>query len=95
MITRLIQHNKITDEQGNTVEIKIWTVPVSPDKPEGFKYSLVYIVNGLRLIGYDNAEGKGHHRHRGIIEESYSFISLEKLAADFYRDIEKYKKEML
>ena len=93
MMPRLIKHDKITDELGNTVEIKMWAVPSSPDKPEGYKYSLVYIVNGQRVVGYDNAEGKGHHRHRGIIEEPYLFISLEKLAADFYRDVEKYKKE--
>ena len=95
MIPRLIKHDKITDEQGNTVEIKMWAVLPSPDKPEGYKYSLVYIVNGQRVIGYDNAEGKGHHRHRGIVEEPYSFISLEKLAEDFHRDIEVHKKEMV
>jgi hypothetical protein len=81
--------------RANTVEIKRWAIQASLDKPEGYKYSLVYIVNGQRVIGYDNAEGNGHHRHRGIVEEPYSFISLEKLAADFYRDIEKYKKEMV
>jgi len=43
--------------------MKIWQVPVSEDKPHGYKYSLVYIVGGERLIGYDNAEGKGDHRH--------------------------------
>ena len=25
------------------------------DKPHGYKYSLVYIVKGERVIGYDNA----------------------------------------
>lgn len=92
MRAKLIKHDKITDELGNTVEIKIWSVPPNADKPDGYKYSLVYIVNGQRVFGYDNAEGKGHHSHRGLIEESYKFISLEKLANDFFADIDDYKK---
>ncbi len=63
MKAKLIIQNKVTDELGNTTEIKMWSVPRSDDKPHGLKYSLVYIVNGLRLVGYDNAERKGDHRH--------------------------------
>jgi len=48
MGAKKIKHDKITDELGNTVEIKIWSVPPTPDKPDGYKYSLVYIVNGQR-----------------------------------------------
>ena len=61
MKAELIRHEKITDELGNTIEIKVWKVPVSKDKPHGFKYSLVYIVDDKRIIGYDNAKGKGDH----------------------------------
>ena len=63
MKAKLIKHDKITDEAGNTIEIKMWVVPKTADKPYGFKYSLVYIVNNKRIVGYDNAEGKGDHRH--------------------------------
>ncbi|WP_461833403.1 toxin-antitoxin system TumE family protein [Desulfothermus sp.] len=48
------------------VEIKIWKVKKTQDKPQGLKYSLVYIEKGKRIIGYDNAEGKGDHRHYWI-----------------------------
>jgi len=34
--------------------MKTWKVPVSQNRPYGYKYSLVYIVNGKRIIGYDN-----------------------------------------
>lgn len=70
----------------------MWSVPKTDDKPYGFKYSLVYIVNGERAVGYDNAEKKGDHRHYREREETYHFVSLEKLAADFNRDIEQIKK---
>jgi len=72
----------------------MWSVPKTADKPYGFKYSLVYIVNGVREGGYDNAEQKGDHRHYRELEEPYMFVSLEKLAENFYRDVEKIKKDM-
>ncbi len=92
MKAKLIRHDKITDELGNTTEIRLWSVPKSADKPHGFKYSLVYIVNSRRIIGYDNAEGKGDHRHHKERETPYLFESLEKMAEDFYRDVEAYKR---
>ncbi len=64
----------------------------TPEKPNGYKYSLVYIVNGIRVIGYDNAEGKGDHRHYLRTERPYRFISLRQLVTDFYDDIEKFKR---
>ncbi|MCP4346823.1 MAG: hypothetical protein GY795_15010 [Desulfobacterales bacterium] len=94
MKAKLIRHDKITDEYGNTVEIRMWSVPKTADKPYGFKYSLVYIVNGERAVGYDNAEQKGDHRHYREREEPYLFASLEKLAEDFYRDVKQIKKDM-
>ena len=90
---RLVLHEKITDEQGNTVEMKTWQVPVSEDKPHGYKYSLVYIVGGERLIGYDNAEGKGDHRHFMGKESSYPFRGIRRLVRDFEADVESYKEK--
>ena len=88
---RLVLHEKITDDLGNTVEMKIWQVPVSEDKPHGYKYSLVYIVGGERVIGYDNAEGKGDHRHFMGKESDYPFRSLRRLVRDFQIDVALYK----
>jgi len=93
MKAKIIRHEKIIDELGNTIEIKMWQLPrPSTDKPHGFKYSLVYVVEDTRVIGYDNAEGKGDHRHIKEKTELYKFVSLKKLANDFYRDIERYKR---
>jgi len=58
MGAKKIKHDKITDELGNTVEIKIWSVPPTPDKPDGYKYSLVYIVNGQRYLVTITLKGK-------------------------------------
>ena len=93
MKARFIRHTKVTDELGNTVEIKLWQVAPAPDKPHGFRYSLVYIVDGERAIGYDNGERQGDHRHYGDLQEAYAFTDLRKLADDFLADIERYKEQ--
>lgn len=92
MRSKLIRHTKVTDELGNTVEIRLWAVPPTKDKPHGFKYSLVYIANGQRVVGYDNGEQQGDHRHYGDRQEEYAFTGIRQLAADFLADVEKYKE---
>jgi hypothetical protein len=77
MKVKLIIHNKAIDEYGNMVEVKLWQTESSVDKPHGYKYSLVYIENGKRVIGYDNAERQGDHRHYGQTTESYHFTGIE------------------
>jgi hypothetical protein len=79
-------------EDGSFQEIKIWKVRKSKDEPHGLKYSFAYIMNYERVVGYDNAEGKGDHRHFKDNEYPYKFQSLEKLWSDFKRDIERYKE---
>ena len=94
MKTQLVFHKKITNEKGNTVEIKIWKLPEYPkDKPHGYRYSLVYNINGRRVIGYDNGERKGDHRHYESREEPYQFEGIEKLFEDFYQDIKRFNHE--
>lgn len=89
---KLIKHIKVVEDTGNIIEVKLWQVESTSDKPHGYKYSLVYVVQGKRVIGYDNAEGKGDHRHYGDKEGVYSFKSVDKLFEDFYNDIKRVKK---
>ena len=55
------------------------------------KYSLVYIENGQKIVGYD-AEGKGDHKHYFDKELPYSFESIDKLVKDFLEDVKKAKR---
>ncbi|HAK89154.1 MAG TPA: hypothetical protein DHV16_02515 [Nitrospiraceae bacterium] len=73
------------------VEIKIWQVPKSEDKPFGVKYSIVYIKDGKRLLGYDNAEGKGNHKHYKDIEVPYEFAGIWDLLNNFKKDLKKIR----
>lgn len=89
----LIKYVKAIDELNNTIEIKIWQLPKpTKDKPYGYKYSLAYIANDKRIVGYDNAERKGDHRHYGRIEKEYDFKGIDKLLEDFYKDVNAYKE---
>ena len=78
---------------GGIVEIKSWHVDMTPDKPHGFKYSLVYIREGKRIIGYDNAERKGDHRHYKDKVSPYEFKGIDKLFEDFFDDVRRFRNE--
>jgi hypothetical protein len=92
MPSQLIFYRKNIEAGGDIVEMKIWEVPQSRKTPEGIKYSLVYIREGKRLVGYDNAEGKGHHKHIGNRETLYPFEEVDRLVEDFLADVEKIRK---
>ena len=67
----------------------VWRVPKpTPPSRHRFKYSLVYIVSGRRVLGYDNERGKGDHRHVGNHEEAFAFSSIEELLARFTAEVE-------
>lgn len=87
----LIIHDKQVDEHGNTTEIRLWRVPVDDERQHGIKYSLVYISQGQRIIGYDNERGKGDHKHIEGIELSYQFSDLRRLKTDFLDDVAQWK----
>ena len=60
-----------------------------PALSEGFRYSFFAVRDGVVLVGYDNHVPKGHHRHFGGKQEPYAFEGLDKLRADFKRDLER------
>lgn len=89
----LIIHDKEFDACGNIIEIRLWSVPPEPERPYGIKYSLVYIVDGLRVVGYDNERGKGDHKHIDSVEYDYRFVSYKKLKLDFLAAVAEWKEK--
>jgi len=74
-----------------TVQLVVWHVPTPvPPSEHSFKYRLVYIVDGQRVVGYDNERGKGDHKHLGDIEMPYVFSSVARLVADFWEDVRRW-----
>jgi hypothetical protein len=84
----LLFQQRIDYDDGAIVEMVLWRVPlpVPPSKP-GLKYSLFYGGPGVRDAGYDNERGKGDHRHFRGVETAYTFVSVERLMADFWSDV--------
>jgi hypothetical protein len=92
MDARLVLHEKKAYGTG-FVEIVVWAVPTPVARSvHGFKYRLVYVVDGRRLVGYDNERGKGDHRHVSGVESSYVFVDVPTLLADFLRDVSKVRR---
>jgi len=80
-------------ENGDIIEIKGWRVKQSSDKPHDFKYSLVFIRDGKRVIGYDNAEQKRDHKHYSDKEYQYSFRDIDTLIEYFFDDVRRFRNE--
>jgi hypothetical protein len=72
------------------IEGVIWEVPEPvPPSAHRVKYRLVYIVDGQRVVGYDNERGKGDHKHLRTRESPYRFIDAATLVRDFLRDVKE------
>lgn len=78
------------EQYGNgIIEIVIWRVPEPvPPSDHPYKYRLVYVIEGQRVVGYDNERGKGDHKHLGSSEMPYHFINPRQLMEDFMRDVQ-------
>ncbi len=80
MKAELITRFKDITPDGAIIELVIWKVPQPvPTTEHGYKYSAVYVVQGVRIVGFDNERGKGDHCHLDGEEIPYVFNSVEQL----------------
>lgn len=85
-----IAQEKHIEEDGSIIQIVIWRVPEPvPPTTHNFKYRMVYICDGIRVVGFDNERGKGDHMHLDGVEFPYEFTSLNQLLLDFTAEIAK------
>jgi len=84
MAAQPITRFKNVNPDGSILELVVWKVdtPVPPTE-HGYKYRAVYVLDGQRIVGFDNERGKGDHRHLDGKELPYSFTSVEQLVEDF------------
>jgi hypothetical protein len=81
---QLITRFKDVTADGSILEVVIWKVPKPvPPTDHGYKYSAVYVVDGVRIVGFDNERGKGDHCHLDGVEVPYVFTGVDQLIEDF------------
>ena len=90
----LLYYKKEITIEGDLIKMKIWKINKSKDFPYGLKYSLVYIHNGKRILGYDNERGKGDHKHYFGKEEKYNFIDIDILSYDFVDEVKNIRRKL-
>jgi len=75
------------------VEIVIRRLPRSVrGSTHRFKYRLALVVQGVCVLRYDNEAGEGDHRHMRDEEEAYIFTDPSTLLADFWSDVEEWRR---
>jgi len=88
MSAELITRFKNINPDGSILELVIWKLPAPvPPAQHGYKYRAVYIVEGIRVVGFDNERGKGDHCHLDGTEYPYTFTSVEQLVEDFIAQV--------
>jgi Family of unknown function (DUF6516) len=89
MKARLVVRERVVYSADELVEMVVWEVPqpVTPSE-HLFKYRLADILNGNRLLGYDNERGKGDHRHFRGEEFPLAFVSVDSLLEAFILEVE-------
>lgn len=94
MKAELLIRERVAFPDGGVVEMVVWRVPHPvPPSDHPFKYRLVYIVNGERVLGYDNERGKGDHRHVGTAEEPIAFVSIDDVISRFVDEVEATRRQ--
>ena len=89
MAAQLISRFKNITPDGAIIEWVIWRVPQPvPPTDHGFKYRAVYVVDGQRVVGFDNERGKGDHCHLDGQELPYVFRGVDLLVEDFIAAVE-------
>ena len=86
--------NRIAYSDELFAEVVVWHVaqPLA-GSTHTYKYRLAFVAHGACVLRYDNEAGKGDHRHLIGAEARYRFATLDKLFADFDREIGSYLDE--
>ena len=93
MKAELLMNERHVLDARTFVEIVVWRL----DRPvrgsiHRFKYWLALVADSVCVLRYDNEAGKGDHRHIGGLEKRYKFVDPETLLADFWNDVEAWRR---
>jgi protein gp37 len=94
MKARLLFNRRAPVTEQAFAELVLWEIrqPL-PGCTHCYKYRLAFVVAGVCVLRYDNETGKGDHRHSGEVETGYDFVSPDRLVADFFEDVRRWRDE--
>lgn len=88
----LLLHERLVLDETAFAEMVVWRVsPSVRGSVHRFKYRLALIVENVCVLRYDNEAGKGDHKHVGEEQVAYGFTDLDRLQADFWSDVERWR----
>jgi hypothetical protein len=94
MKARELFNRRVSVTEQAFAELVLWELaePIS-GCAHCYKYRLAFVVDGTCVLRYDNEAGKGDHRHVSGKEVKYRFVSEDKLVADFFEDVRRWRDE--
>lgn len=94
MKAREIFNRRVPIAEQAFAELVLWELaePLAGSE-HPYKYRLAFVVERTCVLRYDNEAGKGDHKHARGKETKYRFVSVEKLVADFFEEITRWKNE--
>ncbi|WP_239288660.1 toxin-antitoxin system TumE family protein [Candidatus Nitrotoga sp. 1052] len=94
MKARELFNRRVAVTEQAFAEMVLWEVPepLSSSKHR-YKYRLAFVVAGKCVLRYDNESDKGDHKHVSGKEVKYRFVSADKLMADFFEDVKRWRDE--
>ena len=94
MKARELFNRRVAVAEQAFAELALWEVPEPvPGSTHRYKYRLAFVVAGDCVLRYDNEAGKGDHKHVRGKEAKYRFVSVDKLVADFFEDVRRWRNE--
>ncbi len=94
MKARELFNRRVSVAEQAFAELVIWEVSQHiPGCTHRYKYRLAFVVAGACALRYDNEAGKGDHKHVRGKEVKYRFVSVERLVADFFEDVRRWRNE--
>jgi uncharacterized protein DUF6516 len=93
MRATLITRFKDVTPEGDIIELVVWRLPKPlPPSSHHYKYRAVYIVKGVRIVGFDNERGKGDHQHIRGRQRPYVFTTIGRLIEDFIAAVDTARR---
>ncbi len=92
MSAALLLRSRVKLSDNRFADIVIWQLPEpAHGSRHSFKYRLAFVIDDVCVLRYDNASGKGDHKHVGAREVSYPFTTLDQLVDDFWADVARLR----